>query len=359
MERWSYRKVEEWRDTVVAVSRVSRMAAVGSRSCETEDDLLLCDMGARRKDTEKRQNRTPHRTQRTRIFFSLCAVLHSSFMCSRFIQFTCIGSRRDGSSQHWSRVFKTVRLLHCHSTISCLVVTSWTCLSVVLLFLTDRRQNRVSPASPAVAVVGLVQWPNSLTQRNLIEIFSHHTPINFPSRRNRVSLLTSTACPPLPRLMPQTLLDAGMTFPLITKSLWCFCPSASSSKHPQQPASPNVINSWHTSNGGSCGKLQQCVDTHVVGSCGKLQRSDCTEVEKSMLKGKRDREFGSLSSQEQEKFLSERPSLHDNFESKTWRVTSCKTVGLSSSDGKPQQIGRIDDEKQFLPRESCIRMHGN
>ena len=51
-ERWSYRKVEEWTDTVVAVSRVSRMAAVGSRSSETEDDLLLSDMGARRKDTE-------------------------------------------------------------------------------------------------------------------------------------------------------------------------------------------------------------------------------------------------------------------------------------------------------------------
>ena len=46
------RKVEEWRDTVVAVSRVSRMAAVGSRSSETEGDLFLSDMGARRKDTE-------------------------------------------------------------------------------------------------------------------------------------------------------------------------------------------------------------------------------------------------------------------------------------------------------------------
>ena len=47
-----YRKVEEWRDTVVAVSRVSRMAAVGFRSSETEGDLLLSDTGARRKDTE-------------------------------------------------------------------------------------------------------------------------------------------------------------------------------------------------------------------------------------------------------------------------------------------------------------------
>ena len=61
----------------------------------------------------------------------------------------------------------------------------------------------------------------------------------------------------------------------------------------------------------SCGKLQLCMDTHVVRSCGKLQQSDGSDVEKSLLKGKRDGEFGSVSSQEQERFLSERQ--HQKF----------------------------------------------
>ena len=72
--------------------------------------------------------------------------------------------------------------------------------------------------------------------------------------------------------------------------------------------------------GRGCGKLQLCIDTHVVRSCGKLQQSGGSDVEKTMLKGKRDGEFGSVLSQEQERFLSERQHLHDNLERKTRRA---------------------------------------
>ena len=60
------------------------------------------------------------------------------------------------------RMLKTLRLLHSHSSISCLVATSTTTtLSVVLLFLTDWRRNGRSPASIPAAVAGLAEWPNS------------------------------------------------------------------------------------------------------------------------------------------------------------------------------------------------------
>ena len=54
--------------------------------------------------------------------------------------------------------------------------------------------------------------------------------------------------------------------------------------------------------------------------CGKLQQSDCSDVEQSLLNGERDREFGSVSSQEQERFLSERQNLYDYLESEGRRA---------------------------------------
>ena len=51
----------------------------------------------------------------------------------------------------------------------------------------------------------------------------------------------------------------------------------------------------------------------LKGSCGKLLQSDCSDVEKSLLNRKRNREFGSVSSQEQERFLSDRQNLHDEY----------------------------------------------
>ena len=55
-------------------------------------------------------------------------------------------------------------------------------------------------------------------------------------------------------------------------------------------------------------------------SCGKQQQSDCSDVEKSLLNGKCNGEFGSASSQEKERFFSERQNLHDNLERKTGRA---------------------------------------
>ena len=87
--------------------------------------------------------------------------------------------------------------------------------------------------------------------------------------------------------------------------------AVSGSSNTQQPASSNV-----THDGWGCGKLQQCAHDHVMRerSCGKLeqcahvvrsggkrQQSDCSDVEKSLLIGKRDLEFGILPSQRKEK----------------------------------------------------------
>ena len=61
---------------------------------------------------------------------------------------------------------------------------------------------------------------------------------------------------------------------------------------------------------------QQLASSNVMHdgrSCGKLLQSDCSDVEKSLLNGKRNREFGSVSSQEQERFLSHRQNLHDDY----------------------------------------------
>ena len=144
-----------------------------------------------RTDISECRSRDGRRSQHTRIFFSLRAVWHSSSMCSRFIQCTCIGTRLDGSSQHVCRVFKTVRLLHSHSSFSCLVATSWACLSVVLLFLTDWRRDRGSLASIPAAPAGLVEWLNS--HRSQLVLNKRELPISkdcgFPYRVQSVRLL--------------------------------------------------------------------------------------------------------------------------------------------------------------------------
>ena len=61
---------------------------------------------------------------------------------------------------HWLKAW--VRLLHIHSSISCLVATSWACLRAVLPSLTDRRRNRGSLASIPAAVAGSAEWLHSL-----------------------------------------------------------------------------------------------------------------------------------------------------------------------------------------------------
>ena len=122
-------------------------------------------------EAPKDEDRTLYRTQHTHAYFLLRAVEHSvSYV--HFIQCNCVGSRLESSSQHVSRVFKkkkTLRLLHIHSSIPCLVATSWACLSVVLLFLTDWRRNQGSPASIPAAVAGLAEWPNSPRSQKKIQ----------------------------------------------------------------------------------------------------------------------------------------------------------------------------------------------
>ena len=155
----------------------------------------------------------------------------------------------------------------------------------------------------------MAEWLNSprsqvMSPNSLIEISSQHTPKIFPSRRhsfhtdfNDVSTIAA--------FDGTDTMDAGMTSLLFTqeREVNPFCDSvhrqaavSSSSSNTQQPASSNVMH-----DGRSCGKLHRCA--HVVRSCGKLQQSDCSDVEKSFLNGKKDREFGSVSSQEQERFL--------------------------------------------------------
>ena len=87
---------------------------------------------------------------------------------------------------------KSLRLLHGHSSISCLVEPSWACLSFVLLFQTDWRRNRVPLASIPAAVVCLAVWPIS-PRSQVVSLGTwsrspaNNTPINFPSRRNSFS----------------------------------------------------------------------------------------------------------------------------------------------------------------------------
>ena len=63
-----------------------------------------------------------------------------------------------------------------------------------------------------------------------------------------------------------------------------------------------------------------CNDVFMIMSCMKGVAGNCNVVlmwqgvEKSLLTGKRDRGFGSVSSQEQEIFLSEKQNRHDFLE---------------------------------------------
>ena len=136
-----------------------------------------------------------------------------------------------------------MRLLHSHSSISCLVATSWACLTVSLLF-PDRLETE-----PGISCIdsGGGDWFVRVAEQ------SPHTSYE----RSPASTRRST-CPPLLRL--------------VIPSSDSVHQQAAVSGSQQQPASSNVINPRQTSN---------------VGSCGKLQRCDCSEVEKSWKEGSR------------------------------------------------------------------------
>ena len=140
--------------------------------------------------------------------------------------------------------------------------------------------------------------------KDLIEISSEHTPIKFPSRKNSFS----TDIDNVPTIVAASditdTFEAGqLTSPLFTQErevsanpfgVSVFWQAAASSSQ-QQPASSSLANFWQTSD---------------VGSFGKLKRGDesSSHVERSLLRGKRDREFGSvsLSQHEKKRILSER-----------------------------------------------------
>ena len=101
--------------------------------------------------------------------------------------------------------------------------------------------------------------------KNLIEICSQHTPINFPSRRNSFNTDFNDV-PTIAASEDTDTLGARMTSPLFTQ------------EREVNPFSDSVC--------------------HVEKSCGKLQRSGCSDVEKFLLIGQSVLEFGSVSSQE-------------------------------------------------------------
>ena len=82
------------------------------------------------------------------------------------------------------------------------------------------------------------------------------------------------------------------------------------------------------------------------GSCGKLQRSDCSNVEKALLNGKRDREVDSVSSQEQERFLYERQNIHDYLEREARRAHQGESIAQRKlSEAEMERDGMIWDKR--------------
>ena len=150
--------------------------------------------------------------------------------------------------------------------------------------------------------------------KDLIEISSEYTPIHFPSRKNSLTADTDDVRTVIASDITETIEAGQLTSPLITQerdvSANPFGASvfqqAAASGSQQQQASSSVINPWQTSN---------------VGSCGKPQRGDesSSNVERSLLKGRRDRDFVSvsLSQHDRERILSERRNIHEHLEKRT------------------------------------------
>ena len=132
------------------------------------------------------------------------------------------------------------------------------------------------------------------------------------------------------------------------------------SKRQQQPTAASITECDEYLANVRCGeKLQRCGDTHIVRSCGKLQQSDCSDVEKSMLKGKRDLEFGSVSSQEQEKFLSGGQNLHDYLSRETRRALQGECMAqrkLSEAEMERDRLHQANHARYCLETEEFRRI---
>ena len=84
-----------------------------------------------------------------------------------------------------------------------------------------------------------------LEPKDLIEISSDYTPINFPSRKNSFTTDIDDVPTVAASDIAETLKEGQLTSPLFTqeqevsaKSLWCLCFSASSKR---QPTAASII----------------------------------------------------------------------------------------------------------------------
>ena len=148
--------------------------------------------------------------------------------------------------------------------------------------------------------------------KDLIEISSEYTPTYFPSRNNSFTTDTDDVPNVVVSDITETIEAGQLISPLFTQEREVsatsfgvsFFQQAAAGGSQQQPA-PSL---WQTSN---------------AGSCGKLQRSDesSSNVERSLMRGKRDRDFGSVSSSQHdwERILSERKKLHEYLEKEAER----------------------------------------
>ena len=86
-------------------------------------------------------------------------------------------------------------------------------------------------------------------------------------------------------------------------------------------------------NAGSCGQLQQSVDSN----------------EKSLLEGKREREYERVLHSEQERFLSEKQNLYDDLERES----------QSALQGECMAQRRLSEAEVEMDRKSCERRNSD
>ena len=150
-------------------------------------------------------------------------------------------------------------------------------------------------------------------EKSLIEVSSEHTPINFPLRKNRFNTdlndLTTTVTA---SGIAESTEARQFTSPLFTQerevSANPFCVSdfqhAAASGSQLQRASSIVVNPWQSIDSGSSWIKKQGIESF-------------SSVEKSLLRGKRDRESGIVChclNMNKKDFCLKDKNLHEYFE---------------------------------------------
>ena len=129
----------------------------------------------------------------------------------------------------------------------------------------------------------------------------------------------------------------------------------------QQAAASSIMechNPWQTINVVRCGKLQRSGDSSVVGSNGQLPRNGYSNVERCLLKGKRDRELGCVSPSEQERFLSERQNLHNYFQREAQRALQGECVAQRRLSEAEVEMDRKNGRGEILANEAVMQTNG-